>query len=224
MKVAATSIGSCFTLYFIASLFGYLTFFNYVQSELLMTYSHSDPTNPLTMIVRICVLIGTLFGTSIQFIHLWLQALFWPYHWSISPLAAPLISSFSRVKISPGWSTLPLWSAWLAHASCLWFQCPTFAISSVSSAQRLLAAWYLFYHRCFTSRRKRAQSKAWGHMLHDRFPTIMNISSRFYRQFEFYVPLSTETPAKMGAFVFLIFGCCFSILTLSVMIISKVNS
>ena len=59
MKVAATSIGSCFLLYFIAALFGYLTFFNYVQSELLMTYSHSDLTDPLTMIVRICVLIGT---------------------------------------------------------------------------------------------------------------------------------------------------------------------
>jgi len=58
LKVAGTSIASCFTLYFLASLFGYLTFFNYVQSELLMTYSHTDPTNPLTMVVRICVLIG----------------------------------------------------------------------------------------------------------------------------------------------------------------------
>ena len=58
LSVAATSIGSCFTLYFLASLFGYLTFFNYVQSELLMTYSHTDPTNPLTIIVRCCVLIG----------------------------------------------------------------------------------------------------------------------------------------------------------------------
>ena len=60
MRVAATSIGSCFTLYFLASLFGYLTFFNYVQSELLMTYSHTDPKNALTLIVRICVLIGEL--------------------------------------------------------------------------------------------------------------------------------------------------------------------
>ena len=75
-KIAGTSIGSCFTLYFIASLFGYLTFFNYVQSELLMTYNHtgnkstnnvkilskkySDPTNALTLIVRICVIIGVI--------------------------------------------------------------------------------------------------------------------------------------------------------------------
>ena len=59
-KVAGTSIGSCFTLYFIASLFGYLTFFNYVQSELLMTYNHTDPTNALTLIVRICVIIGVI--------------------------------------------------------------------------------------------------------------------------------------------------------------------
>ena len=57
-KVAATSIGCCFTLYLTASLFGYLTFFNYVQSELLMSYNHSDPTNALTLIVRICLIFG----------------------------------------------------------------------------------------------------------------------------------------------------------------------
>ena len=59
-KVATTSLSSCFFLYFVASLFGYLTFFNYVQSDLLLTYSHSDPTNPLTLIVRVCVLIGVI--------------------------------------------------------------------------------------------------------------------------------------------------------------------
>ena len=56
--VAATSIASCFALYLTASLFGYLTFFNYVQSELLMTYNHSDPTNALTLTVRICLIMG----------------------------------------------------------------------------------------------------------------------------------------------------------------------
>ena len=59
-KVASTSIGACFTLYFIASVFGYMTFYNYVQSDLLLTYNHSDPRNPLTLIVRICVLIGVM--------------------------------------------------------------------------------------------------------------------------------------------------------------------
>ena len=59
-KVSKTSLGSCFLLYFIASVFGYFTFYNYVQSDLLLTYNHSDPTNPLTLIVRVCVLIGVI--------------------------------------------------------------------------------------------------------------------------------------------------------------------
>jgi hypothetical protein len=59
-KVSKTSLSSCFLLYFIASLFGYFTFYNYVQSDLLLTYNHSDPTNPLTLVVRVCVLIGVI--------------------------------------------------------------------------------------------------------------------------------------------------------------------
>lgn len=59
-KVAATSLASCFLLYFLASLFGYSTFYNYVQSELLMTYNHTDPSNVLTLIVRACVIIGVI--------------------------------------------------------------------------------------------------------------------------------------------------------------------
>lgn len=59
-RVSKTSLVSCFILYFVASLFGYLTFYNYVQSDLLLTYNHSDPTNPLTLVVRVCVLIGVM--------------------------------------------------------------------------------------------------------------------------------------------------------------------
>jgi len=59
-KVASTSIAACFFLYFIASVFGYMTFYNYVQSDLLLTYNHSDPRNALTLVVRICVLIGVM--------------------------------------------------------------------------------------------------------------------------------------------------------------------
>ena len=59
-KVALTSIASCFFLYFVASVFGYMTFYNYVQSDLLLTYNHSDPRNALTLIVRVCVLIGVM--------------------------------------------------------------------------------------------------------------------------------------------------------------------
>lgn len=59
-KVALTSIASCFFLYFVASVFGYMTFYNYVQSDLLLTYNHSDPRNALTLVVRVCVLIGVM--------------------------------------------------------------------------------------------------------------------------------------------------------------------
>ena len=59
-KVASTSIAACFFLYFIASVFGYMTFYNYVQSDLLLTYNHSDPRNALTLVVRVCVLIGVM--------------------------------------------------------------------------------------------------------------------------------------------------------------------
>ena len=59
-KIASTSIAACFFLYFIASVFGYMTFYNYVQSDLLLTYNHSDPRNALTLVVRICVLIGVM--------------------------------------------------------------------------------------------------------------------------------------------------------------------
>ncbi len=88
-KVAATSIGSCFTLYFIASMFGYITFFNYVQSELLMTYNHSDPTNALTLIVRICVIIGVILTLplvhyptrrAVEFVLRTQKPFSWPWH------------------------------------------------------------------------------------------------------------------------------------------------
>ena len=59
-KVASTSIAACFFLYFVASVFGYMTFYNYVQSDLLLTYNHSDPRNALTLVVRVCVLIGVM--------------------------------------------------------------------------------------------------------------------------------------------------------------------
>ena len=102
LSVAATSIGSCFTLYFLASLFGYLTFFNYVQSELLMTYSHTDPTNPLTIIVRCCVLIGEFNINRTSNIeppiNSNLKASYLHYHWFISQPVELLISSYFQTK------------------------------------------------------------------------------------------------------------------------------
>jgi len=176
MKVAATSIGSCFTLYFIASLFGYLTFFNYVQSELLMTYSHSDPTNPLTMIVRICVLIGVI-------------------------LTLPLVHFPTRRAVNfvlfPGQDF-----SWVKHIAvmvCLISTCVVLVVS-VPDIRDIFGFVGATSSGCL----------------------IFILPSLFYLKTK--EGSIKDTPAKMGAFVFLIFGCCFSILTLSVMIMSKVNS
>lgn len=175
MKVAATSIGSCFTLYFIASLFGYLTFFNYVQSELLMTYSHSDPTNPLTMIVRICVLIGVI-------------------------LTLPLVHFPTRRAVNfvlfPGQDF-----SWVKHIAvmvCLIGTCVILVIS-VPDIRDIFGFVGASSSGCL----------------------IFILPSLFYLKTK--EGSIKDTPAKMRALVFLIFGCCFSILTLGVMIISKIN-
>ena len=108
-KVASTSIAACFFLYFIASVFGYMTFYNYVQSDLLLTYNHSDPRNALTLIVRICVLIGVM---------LTLPLTHFPV--GINCLNQFLPVNFRHVKQSTFWSSHRLtlhgnviWGLWL---------------------------------------------------------------------------------------------------------------
>ncbi|XP_074861080.1 sodium-coupled neutral amino acid transporter 3 isoform X1 [Carettochelys insculpta] len=55
-SIANISIAVMYTMYFLAALFGYLTFYGQVESELLHTYSYVDPFDVLILCVRVAVL------------------------------------------------------------------------------------------------------------------------------------------------------------------------
>ncbi|XP_056255409.1 sodium-coupled neutral amino acid transporter 3-like isoform X1 [Seriola aureovittata] len=54
--VANISIAVMYSMYFLAALFGYLTFYGEVEAELLHTYSRIDPYDTLILCVRVAVL------------------------------------------------------------------------------------------------------------------------------------------------------------------------
>ncbi|XP_071391368.1 sodium-coupled neutral amino acid transporter 3-like [Centroberyx affinis] len=54
--VSNISIAVMYTMYFLAALFGYLTFYGEVEAELLHTYSRIDPYDNLILCVRLAVL------------------------------------------------------------------------------------------------------------------------------------------------------------------------
>ncbi|XP_071751296.1 sodium-coupled neutral amino acid transporter 3 isoform X2 [Centroberyx gerrardi] len=55
-QVSNISILVMYTMYFLAALFGYLTFYDNVEPELLHTYSRIDPYDTLILCVRVAVL------------------------------------------------------------------------------------------------------------------------------------------------------------------------
>ncbi|XP_073418659.1 sodium-coupled neutral amino acid transporter 3 [Dendrobates tinctorius] len=55
-QVSNVSITVMYCMYFLAALFGYLTFYDHVESELLHTYSYVDPFDILILCVRVAVL------------------------------------------------------------------------------------------------------------------------------------------------------------------------
>uniref|UniRef100_A0A4W6D1Q1 Solute carrier family 38 member 3 n=1 Tax=Lates calcarifer TaxID=8187 RepID=A0A4W6D1Q1_LATCA len=55
-KVSNISIFVMYSMYFLAALFGYLTFYDNVEPELLHTYSRIDPYDTLILCVRVAVL------------------------------------------------------------------------------------------------------------------------------------------------------------------------
>ncbi|KAM9324740.1 sodium-coupled neutral amino acid transporter 3 [Gastrophryne carolinensis] len=57
-RVSNISIAVMYCMYFLAALFGYLTFYDHVESELLHTYSYVDPFNTLILCVRVAVLVA----------------------------------------------------------------------------------------------------------------------------------------------------------------------
>ena len=190
-KVAATSLASCFSLYFLASLFGYSTFYNYVQSELLMTYNHTDPSNVLTLIVRACVIIGVIL--TLPIVHfparravIFLARLyFWP------------ITNFKRIS-RPSKDAVTDFS-WAWHIAVMLGLIGTcfFLVVVVPD-------------------------------IRDIFGLVGATSSSmlvFILPSLFYVKLSEGTwrdnKRKLSATVFLIFGICFSILTLAIIFYKK---
>ncbi|KAJ8257907.1 hypothetical protein GJAV_G00191010 [Gymnothorax javanicus] len=56
--VSNISILIMYTMYFLAALFGYLTFYANVEAELLHTYSRIDPFDTLILCVRVAVLVA----------------------------------------------------------------------------------------------------------------------------------------------------------------------
>nr|XP_043903706.1 sodium-coupled neutral amino acid transporter 3-like [Solea senegalensis] len=54
--VSNISIAVMYVMYFLAALFGYLTFYGEVEAELLHTYSRIDPYDTLILCVRVAVL------------------------------------------------------------------------------------------------------------------------------------------------------------------------
>ncbi|KAF3697175.1 Sodium-coupled neutral amino acid transporter 3 [Channa argus] len=85
--VANVSILAMFVMYLLTALFGYLTFFGSVESELLHTYSRVDPLDVLILCVRLAVLIAvTLTVPVVLFpIRRALLQIFFPdkpFHWA----------------------------------------------------------------------------------------------------------------------------------------------
>ncbi|XP_042347113.1 sodium-coupled neutral amino acid transporter 3-like [Plectropomus leopardus] len=92
-KVANISILAMFIMYLLTALFGYLTFYGAVESELLHTYSRVDPLDVLILCVRLAVLVAVTLTVPVVLFPIRravLQILFpqkpfsWPIHISIA--------------------------------------------------------------------------------------------------------------------------------------------
>ncbi|XP_046895186.1 sodium-coupled neutral amino acid transporter 3-like [Hypomesus transpacificus] len=85
--VANISILAMFVMYLITALFGYLTFYVAVESELLHTYSSVDPLDTLILCVRLAVLVAVTLTVPVVLFPIrraLLQLLFpeKPFHWA----------------------------------------------------------------------------------------------------------------------------------------------
>lgn len=125
-RVSKTSLVSCFILYFVASLFGYLTFYNYVQSDLLLTYNHSDPTNPLTLVVRVCVLIGVMLTLPLTHFPVRMTLYYWPVYYRFCRHERRWIFLFFPRVDSHGNATWVSCSSYSPHVLHSSFVYPTF--------------------------------------------------------------------------------------------------
>uniref|UniRef100_A0A4W5KW04 Solute carrier family 38 member 3a n=1 Tax=Hucho hucho TaxID=62062 RepID=A0A4W5KW04_9TELE len=99
--VSNISIVVMYTMYFLAALFGYLTFYGEVESELLHTYSRLDPYDTLILCVRLAVLTAVtltvpivLFPVrrAIQQLFFPNKTFYWPRHIAIAVTLLTLIN------------------------------------------------------------------------------------------------------------------------------------
>lgn len=86
-NVANISILAMFVMYLLTALFGYLTFYGAVESELLHTYSRVDPLDVLVLCVRLAVLVAVTLTVPVVLFPIrraLLQILFpdKPFHWA----------------------------------------------------------------------------------------------------------------------------------------------
>nr|XP_055039859.1 sodium-coupled neutral amino acid transporter 3a isoform X1 [Misgurnus anguillicaudatus]XP_055039861.1 sodium-coupled neutral amino acid transporter 3a isoform X1 [Misgurnus anguillicaudatus] len=99
--VSNISIGVMYVMYFLAALFGYLTFNDNVEAELLHTYSRIDPYDTLILCVRVAVLTAVTLTVPIVLfpVRRAIQQLFfsnktfwWPRHIAIAVILLTLIN------------------------------------------------------------------------------------------------------------------------------------
>ncbi|XP_012681615.1 sodium-coupled neutral amino acid transporter 5b [Clupea harengus] len=86
-SVANVSILGMFVMYLLTAIFGYLTFYGNVESELLHTYSKVDPMDTLILCVRLAVLVAVTLTVPVVLFPIrraLLQLLFpeKPFHWA----------------------------------------------------------------------------------------------------------------------------------------------
>ncbi|KAB5536796.1 hypothetical protein PHYPO_G00111460 [Pangasianodon hypophthalmus] len=99
--VSNISIAVMYVMYFLAALFGYLTFYDKVEAELLHTYSKIDPYDTLILCVRVAVLTAVTLTVPIVLfpVRRAIQQLFfpnktfwWPRHIAIAILLLTTIN------------------------------------------------------------------------------------------------------------------------------------
>uniref|UniRef100_A0A8C6RFY2 Sodium-coupled neutral amino acid symporter 2 n=1 Tax=Nannospalax galili TaxID=1026970 RepID=A0A8C6RFY2_NANGA len=75
MSVSKISFFAMFLMYLLAALFGYLTFYEHVESELLHTYSSVMKTDVLLLVVRLAVLMAVTLTVPVVIFpgHIWLH-------------------------------------------------------------------------------------------------------------------------------------------------------
>uniref|UniRef100_A0AAQ5XJB8 Amino acid transporter transmembrane domain-containing protein n=1 Tax=Amphiprion ocellaris TaxID=80972 RepID=A0AAQ5XJB8_AMPOC len=85
-NVANISIMAMFVMYLLTALFGYLTFFGAVESELLHTYSRVDPLDVLVLCVRLAVLVAVTLTVPVVLFPVRKQVTILfpdkPFHWA----------------------------------------------------------------------------------------------------------------------------------------------